>query len=80
MHFIKNNLPFKVNETANPQQSFLFNVLGSFAQFERDIIVRRTSEGRERAKSRCKHMSRPLQPRRNIDEALRLYNSRNTNG
>ncbi len=80
IHFIKDNLSFKVNETANPLQSLLFNVLGSFAQFERDIIVERTSEGRERAKSRGKHMGRPSQPRKNIEEALRLYNSRNTNG
>ncbi|QNG61875.1 recombinase family protein [Bacillus sp. PAMC26568] len=68
-----------INETANPLQSLLFKVLGSFAQFERDIIVERTSEGRERAKSRGKHMGRPSQPRRNIEEAIRLYNSRNTN-
>jgi DNA invertase Pin-like site-specific DNA recombinase len=80
IYFIKDNLSFKVNETANPLQSLLFNVLGSFAQFERDIIVERTSEGRERAKSRGKHMGRPSQPRKNIEEALQLYNSRNTNG
>lgn len=80
VHFIKDNLSFKVNETANPLQSLLFNVLGSFAQFERDIIVERTSEGRERAKLRGKHMGRPSQPRKNIEEALRLYNSRNMNG
>ncbi|WP_374116810.1 recombinase family protein [Peribacillus frigoritolerans] len=28
----------------------LFNILGSFAQFERDLIVERTTDGRERAK------------------------------
>lgn len=48
-------------------------------QFERYIIVERTSDGRERAKSRGKHMGRPSQPRRNIEEAIRLYNSKNTN-
>ncbi|WP_370017245.1 hypothetical protein [Peribacillus sp. B2I2] len=45
-----------------------------------DIIVERTSEDRERAKSRGKHMGRPSQPRKNIEEALLRYNSRNTNG
>lgn len=48
IHFFKNNLSFKVNNTANPLKSLLFNVLGSLAQFERDIIVERTSEGKER--------------------------------
>ncbi|MFC0274699.1 recombinase family protein [Metabacillus herbersteinensis] len=77
---MKVNLTFKVNEKANSLQSLLFNVLGSFAQFEKDIIVERTSEGREKAKSIGKHMGRPSQQRKNIEEALRLYNSRNTNG
>ncbi|USK31059.1 MULTISPECIES: recombinase family protein [Metabacillus] len=80
IHFFKDNLSFKVNETANPLKSLLFNVLGSFGQFERDIIVERTSEGSERAKLRGNHMGRPSQPRKNIEGALRIYYSRNTNG
>ncbi|MFY0758075.1 recombinase family protein [Metabacillus dongyingensis] len=71
--FFKDNLSFKVNKSANPLKSLLFNVLGSFTQFERDIIVERTSEGRERAKLRGKHLGRPSQPRKNIEGALRLF-------
>lgn len=36
----------------------MFNILGSFAQFERDLIVECTSEGRERVKAQGKHTGR----------------------
>ncbi|UOK59847.1 recombinase family protein [Metabacillus sp. CT-WN-B3] len=52
----KDNLSFKVNETANPLQSLLLNVVGSFAQFEREIIVERTSEGRKRCAEDCRNL------------------------
>lgn len=37
----------------------MVTVLGCRAEFERDLIRRRTGEGRERAKARGQHMGRP---------------------
>ncbi|QKY69332.1 recombinase family protein [Lentibacillus sp. CBA3610] len=48
--FIKDNIEFVAGAENNSMQTLLFNVLGSFAQFERDLIIERTSEGREIAK------------------------------
>lgn len=80
IHFMKENIEFSANHQSNPLQLLLFNLLGSFAQFERDIIVERTSEGRERAKSQGKHMGRPGKPEKSIKRAIELYNNRSLNG
>lgn len=77
--FISENMQFKANETRNSLQSLLFNVLGSFAQFERDLIIERTTEGRERARLQGKHLGRPGQPKENIKKALNLYDNRENN-
>ena len=37
----------------------MLTVLGGLAEFERELIRARTSEGRERAKARGQHMGRP---------------------
>lgn len=79
VEFLKENMTFG-SEEANSLNMLLFNVLGSFAQFERDLIVERTAEGRERAKKQGKHMGRPSQPKKNIERALELYNHRELNG
>lgn len=78
--FISENMEFKANDTANSLQTLLFNMLGSFAQFERDLIVERTTEGRKRAEKQGKHMGRPSQPRKNVERALKLYDERETSG
>ncbi|MGG3693500.1 recombinase family protein [Heyndrickxia ginsengihumi] len=78
--FLKENIEFKAGENNNSLQTLLFNILGSFAQFERDIIVERTGEGRERAKKQGKHMGRPAQSKKDIEKALKLYHDRETNG
>jgi len=80
VRFLKENIEFQVNEKNNPLQALLFNILGSFAQFERDIIVERTKEGRERAKRQGKHLGRPGQDKKKIERALKLYHERETNG
>ncbi|MBB6449480.1 DNA invertase Pin-like site-specific DNA recombinase [Geomicrobium halophilum] len=61
-------------------QTLLFNVLGSFAQFERDLIVEHTTKGRERAKKQGKRMGRPSKPEKDVKQALKLYQERGTNG
>lgn len=80
VRFISENMEFKGDSNANSLQTLLFNVLGSFAQFERDLIVERTTEGRERAKKQGKHLGRPAQPEKEVKRALKLYAEREQNG
>lgn len=48
-------------DTSNtsPLAKAMINLCGTFAQLERDLILDRTSEGRERAKAKGTHMGRP---------------------
>lgn len=80
VQFVGENIEFKAGKDTSPVQTLLFNVLGSFAQFERDLIVNRTSEGRERARRQGKHLGRPSQPKQSIEQALQLYDERESNG
>src|SRR5699024_2997886 len=77
--FISENMEFNADDSTNSLQVLLFNILGSFAQFESDLIVERTTEGRERAKKQGKHMGRPSRPKKDIEKALNFYNNRETN-
>lgn len=76
--FLHQNLTTAGND--NSMDTLLFNILGAFAQFERDLIVQRTSEGRERAKKQGKHMGRPGKAEKDIKRALELFNDRENNG
>ena len=78
--FVKEALEFGAEKENNSLQTLLFNILGSFAQFERDIIVQRTGEGRDRAKKQGKHLGRPGQDDKSVKRAIMLYNERETNG
>ncbi|MFB5285155.1 recombinase family protein [Peribacillus sp. Hz7] len=78
--FIKENMFFEAKVKDGSLQTLLFNILGSFAQFERDLIVERTGEGRERAKKQGKHMGRPAKNAKDIEKALKLYDDRESNG
>ncbi|WHZ60032.1 recombinase family protein [Metabacillus hrfriensis] len=80
VRFLKENIEFQAGENNSSLQTLLFNILGSFAQFERDIIVERTGEGRERAKKQGKHMGRPSKNKKAIEKSLKLYNERESNG
>ena len=54
VEFLDNNLSFK--PTGNdPMQKLMLNMLGSFAEFERDLIVSRTQEGKAYAKKHDKN-------------------------
>lgn len=78
--FLKEQMTFEAGNN-NSLNTLLFNILGSFAQFERDLIVERTSEGRERAKANGKKFGRkPSSSRKEIDKAIELYKNRNENG
>ena len=80
VQFIRDNITFEADKGASSISTLLFNVLGSFAQFERDIIVERTTEGRKRAKAAGKHMGRKGQPDKKVQQALDLMANRHTNG
>ncbi|MFE4814751.1 recombinase family protein [Peribacillus simplex] len=80
VRFVKEDMKFDRSNEGISLQTLLFNILGSFAQFERDLIVERTTEGRERAKRQGKDMGRPGQDEKTLKRAIKLYNERETNG
>src|SRR5689334_1540092 len=47
-------------DTTTPHGRLMLTVLGGLAEFERELIRARTSEGRERAKARGQRMGRPF--------------------
>src|SRR5699024_12736736 len=78
--FLHDNIEFKAGANITAIQELMFNMLGSFAQFERDLIVERTAEGRKRAKEQGKHLGRPSRPQKDIERALKMYDERESNG
>jgi DNA invertase Pin-like site-specific DNA recombinase len=46
-------------DTTTPHGRLMLTVLGGLAEFERELIRARTSEGRQRARQRGVHMGRP---------------------
>ncbi|RLQ92116.1 recombinase family protein [Planomicrobium sp. Y74] len=78
--FLKENMTFEANGKSNSIGTLLFNILGSFAQFERDLIVERTTEGRVRAKEQGKHMGRKAgHTVKAMERALEQYRNRADN-
>ncbi|EAD2972739.1 recombinase family protein [Listeria monocytogenes] len=74
--FLDNNMTFEADTENNAMQRLLFNVLGSFAEFERDMIVNRTGEGRQRAKAAGKKLGRTGQPEEKIRRAIAIWKNR----
>ncbi|QDZ88958.1 recombinase family protein [Priestia megaterium] len=60
---------FTVETMANPMTKLLFNVLGAFAEFERDMILERTQEGIKQAKEKGVKFGRKSKTH-NIEGAL----------
>ncbi|EAC9720253.1 recombinase family protein [Listeria monocytogenes] len=77
--FIDNNMTFSANAKSDPMQKLLFNVLGAFAEFERDMIVNRTTEGKIRAQQAGKKLGRKGQPDQQVRKALTLMDDRASN-
>lgn len=77
--FIDDNMTFEAEADKNPMQKLLFNVLGSFAEFERDMIVNRTSEGRKRAVEAGKTLGRKGRPGKDIERGIELMAKRQEN-
>jgi DNA invertase Pin-like site-specific DNA recombinase len=73
--FIKEQIDFTTSAG-----KLMFSMLGSIAEFERDLINERTAEGRERAKAQGKHMGRKGQDEKQVKKALKLYEEREEKG
>ncbi|WP_409289639.1 recombinase family protein [Peribacillus sp. SCS-37] len=73
--FIKEQIDF-----TTPAGKLMFTMIGAIAEFERDLIKERTSEGREKAKAQGKHMGRKGKEEKMIKKALLMYQQRETNG
>lgn len=56
--FIKENMTFSIHEEADPIRDLMFNMLASFAEFERAIITQRVKEGVAIAKAQGKYKGR----------------------
>ena len=56
--FEKNNMSFGPNSTATPEQILMFQILASFAEFERTLIRQRQAEGIAIAKAAGKYAGR----------------------
>lgn len=62
--------------TSTPQGKLMLTVFEAFSQFERDVIVQRTREGLESARARGRKGGRPRVKNKNIEKALKLYDSK----
>lgn len=64
-------------DTSTPGGTLVFNIFGSLAQFERDLIRERTSAGLEAARARGRKGGRPVKlDDKQIREVRRLYESK----
>lgn len=71
--FLKENLTF-TNDKQNPIQELLFNIMASFAQFERTLILERQREGIQIAKANGVYKGRKqeMTPERVIEIRTRV--------
>lgn len=78
--FIDDNITFSGKDDA--MNRLIFNMLSSFAEFEREIIVQRTTEGRERALKEGRKFGRKISKAQRvaIDKALQMYDEREDKG
>jgi DNA invertase Pin-like site-specific DNA recombinase len=60
--------------TGNPTDRLVFNIIGSVAQFEREIMLERQREGIAKAKAEGKYKGRKPTARAKSGEALALLN------
>lgn len=63
-------------DTTTPQGKLMFTIFAGISQFERDLISQRTREGLEAARARGRNGGRPPKDRKDIDKAIKLYNSK----
>lgn len=64
-------------DTSTPGGTLVFNIFGSLAQFERDLIRERTRAGLEAARARGRKGGRPAKlDEKQVKEVRRLYESK----
>ena len=64
-------------DTSTPGGTLVFNIFGSLAQFERDLIRERTRAGLEAARARGRKGGRPVKlDAKQVKEVRRLYDSK----
>ena len=72
LHFVKENLTFEAKAKATPFNKLVLGLLGSVAEFERELILERQREGIAQAKARGAYKGRkPIAPER-IEKAKEL--------
>ena len=72
LHFGKENLTFEAKAKATPFNKLVLGLLGSVAEFERELILERQREGIAQAKARGAYKGRkPIAPER-IEKAKEL--------
>lgn len=62
-------------DTSTPHGRLMMTVFQAFSQFERDLIVERTKEGLKSARARGRKGGRPRVNQRDIERAVKLYES-----
>jgi DNA invertase Pin-like site-specific DNA recombinase len=63
-------------DTSTPQGRMMLTIFQAFAQFERDLIAQRTREGLASARARGRKGGRPPKRKRDVELALKLYDSK----
>src|SRR5699024_2980581 len=63
-------------DTSTAQGRLMMTVFQAFSQFERDLIVERTREGLQSARARGRKGGRPRVKQKNIDKAIKLYDTK----
>jgi DNA invertase Pin-like site-specific DNA recombinase len=63
-------------DTSTAMGRFFFRVMASVAELERDILSERTKAGLESARARGRNGGRPKVDLKNIERAIKMYNSK----
>lgn len=72
LHFVKENLTFEAKAKATPFNKLLLGLLGSVAEFERELILERQREGIAQAKARGAYKGRKPIALEKIEKAKEL--------
>lgn len=63
-------------DTTTPQGKLMFTIFAGISQFERDLISQRTKEGLFSARARGRKGGRPSKAKKEVDLALKMYDSK----
>jgi len=63
-------------DTTTPQGKLMFTIFAGISQFDRDLIIQRTKEGLSSARARGRKGGRPTKPPKDIEFALKMYDSK----